>query len=179
MLHLPVWQHLHVLEAISFSFLLCALWVRGDKQEGLLSRRRHPFVIDTSTRALRHLSLISEYLNVMCSVERLPADSWRQIKSLTVESKALSLSLDKHERSGGDGLRVPSVSQPWQPAARRLPRGWAAVRPSVSALKFSGIFKQDLIFGGFSPLKLKKIYKYEWINKLRGCFGWNQNLKQT
>lgn len=67
--------------------------------------------VDTSTRALHHLSLISEELNVMYSVERLPADSRRQIKSLTLESKALSLSLDKHERSGGDGLRVPSASR--------------------------------------------------------------------
>lgn len=55
--------------------------------------------------ALPHLSLISECLNPKYSVERLPADTQHQIKSFTVESKEFSLSLHKHESSGGDGLR--------------------------------------------------------------------------
>lgn len=53
--------------------LFFALWVGKSKRERLPPRRRHPFVADTSTCALHHLSLISEELNVMYSVERLPA----------------------------------------------------------------------------------------------------------
>lgn len=65
----------------------------------------HICVIYSNAHALPHLSLISECLNLRCSVERLPADTQLQIKSFTVESKEFSLSLHKHEGNGGGGLR--------------------------------------------------------------------------
>lgn len=73
-------------------------------------------VVYTHAHALPYLSLISERLNLRCSVERLPADTHHQIKSFTVESKEFSLSLHKHESNGGGGLR-------WMWASSHTPSG--------------------------------------------------------
>lgn len=57
----------------------------------------HIYGMQPHAQALPHLSLISERLNLKYSFESLPADTQRQIKRLTVESKEFSLSLHKHE----------------------------------------------------------------------------------
>lgn len=90
-----------------------------------------------SRPSLPHLSLISESVNLRCSVERLPADTHFQIKSFTVESKGFSLSLHKHESNGGGGLQL-DVSQFWHP--QKVPAHLAAC-----AVKFKCHFKPSKI----------------------------------
>lgn len=86
--------------------------------------------------------MISERMNLKYSVERLPADTQRQIKSFTVESKGLSLSLHKHEADGGEGMQ-------WMWASfdnhRQLRRANCVIYPSASAVTYKRRLKLNKI----------------------------------
>lgn len=167
-----VWQrqHLHAHEAKG-----CGLWGNRDKQRGHKKEKKklsylnkvmllpkwslywlHTFVIHTYAQALPHLSLISECLNLVYSVERLPADTQHQIKSFTVESKEFSLSLDKHESNGGDVLSRMGASSD---TPQWFHRG-VVVYPSAFAFKFKCHLKPSKIMSFIPPMKTDTLHLF-------------------